>query len=453
MSARRRGTGRHPVRGSSLLAAAMALAASSPLAPVLAASEDAAAEPTPFAPSLSLPIDLLTDKAADLPEWSLDPSAAAPDATQAERALGAFQRGLYVTARNLAAPLAEDGDAAMQALLGHIHARGLGVRRDPDTALGWMRKAAGNGDPGARHELAIRMIEGSGVERDEAGARAMLRELADAGRVEAAYDLAQLLLMGPPDPERRREGLDRLRAAAEAGMTEARYALAVLLAEVEGSTLAGDTPEARAARTEALRWMVAAARAGMGEAQLELGVWLVTGRTGRQDLASAFGWIERAALGGLPLARNRLARMHWQGLGTEGDVIAAVRWHLLARMGGIEDRELDDMMLGLSLTERALAAEGLPRLARIALPDAVETAGTAPPRVELPVKPRSDAGALPSLPGVRDLGDITTERPGVGAEPETSPPAGGAREGRVGTRYDRIRDTRARLPSTKRGRL
>ena len=55
----------------------------------------------------------------------------------ADEAFGAFQRGLYLTARNLALPRAEKGDAAAQTLLAEIYARGLGVPRDDAEAAKW----------------------------------------------------------------------------------------------------------------------------------------------------------------------------------------------------------------------------------------------------------------------------------------------------------------------------
>ena len=393
------------VRGSAL-AVTVALAWGAPAASATAAPE-AEGGATDFVPSLTLPIDLLTQLPVPEPDTAPSPTPPASDASPAERAFSAFQRGLYVSARELATPLAEGGDAAMQSLLGHLHAHGLGVKRDPKVALDWMLRAADSGDPGARHELAIRMIEGRGVAADREGGRLMLEELAGEGRHEAAHDLAQLLMSGEGDPRTRRQGLDHLRQAAEAGMTEARYALALLLIEVEGAATEGDTPDAREARREALRWMVAAARSGLSEAQLELGIWLVTGRAGRRDLEAAFLWIERAALGGSVLARNRLARMHWQGLGTAGNRVSAARWHMMAKMGGKGDAELDDMLTGLDEIERAQALDGLSPLALTLWP--VRGRDKPLARIERKRRARLGGSGRSALPGVGgyDVPDTT----------------------------------------------
>ena len=324
-----------------------------------APAEGASAEIAPF---LARPIDMMVDEAAALGEAlearTLVPS---PEASPAERAYGLFQRGLYVEAREAALPLAEAGDGAMAALMARLHAEGLGVTRDPDVSLAWLRRAAEGGDIAARHEMAIRAIEGRGVERDEDAAMTELRALADDGRAEAAYDLAQLLFVRPLGELRDGEAESLLRQAAVASIPDAQYTLARLLIERDGMTAEATAPEA-------LEWLVEAARAGLAEAQLELGIWLVTGRAGQRDLGSAFGWIERAALAGVPLAKQRLARMHWQGLGTPGDRIAAARWHALARADGIGDAELDAMLAGLTPGELDEAMQGLPRGYRLVAP-------------------------------------------------------------------------------------
>ena len=84
-----------------------------------------------------------------------------------DEAYGAFQRGLYLTARNLAMPRAEDGDAAAQALLAEIYSRGLGVGRDVEMAAFWYEKAAEQGVPEAQFQFALFLLQSSEKESDE----------------------------------------------------------------------------------------------------------------------------------------------------------------------------------------------------------------------------------------------------------------------------------------------
>lgn len=390
-----------------------------------ARAADAAEGAKPFAPRLSVPIDLLesiemSKDAAGAPNAVSD-LPPRPGATPADRALGALQRGLFRTALELAEPLAEEGDAAMQMLLAHMHGSGLGTPAAPGRAFAWLERAAANGDERARHELAIRAIEGTaGRDDGPAGSpRAVLTDLAENDRAEAAFDLAQFLLTDDRAEADRREGLARLRQAAGAGLHEAQYALARTLIETEGHETKGDGEPARRARAEALAALVPAARSGMAEAQLELGVWLVAGRAGRIDLTAALGWMERAALAGLPIARNRLAHMHWKGLGTAGDRVEAARWHLLARAGGLGDAELDGMLEGLSDAERVAVGDGLPDAILTPLVDSVITGAIEPTRrIERRTAASKVAGGEDDG---RDYVDLPGVARGIGAASEGSP--------------------------------
>ena len=54
----------------------------------------------------------------------------------------AYDRGDYETALREWRPLAEQGDANMQAILGAMYSEGLGVAQDYAEALKWYRRAA-----------------------------------------------------------------------------------------------------------------------------------------------------------------------------------------------------------------------------------------------------------------------------------------------------------------------
>ena len=352
--------------------------------PALAASEETATPGSHGGSELFWPIEMMVDAAAEAEDEALA-LPEATDATPGERAFALMQMSRYGEARAIAAPLAEQGDGPMAGLLARLYAEGLGVPRDDAKAVEWLLRAAEVGDAGARHELAIRRFGGNGVPRDESAAMRDLRVLATEGRPDAAHDLAQVLLGIDRTEDERAEGTRLLRTAARGGITDAQYALArKLMAEGSGNA-------------EALEWLVEAARNGMAEAQLELGLWLISGTAGRRDLDAAFGWVERAALAGLPLAKQRLAQMHWRGLGTPGDRIAAARWHALARMDGLIDHELDAMLVGLDDDEIERAMRGLPA----ALRDLPEEITSAPRRIVLGAERR---GRTATLPGV-DLGE------------------------------------------------
>lgn len=66
----------------------------------------------------------------------------------------ALNKGDYRTALKAFKPLAEKGDASAQYNLARMYNGGAGVKKDPEEALMWLRRAADNGHPEARSALA-----------------------------------------------------------------------------------------------------------------------------------------------------------------------------------------------------------------------------------------------------------------------------------------------------------
>ena len=62
-----------------------------------------------------------------------------------------------------------------------------------------------------------------------------------------------------------------------------------------------------------------------------------------------------AAEQGVAVAQNRLARCYAHGAGVEMNVVEAATWHLIAKAGGEEDKNLDELVARLSKGERAKA--------------------------------------------------------------------------------------------------
>ena len=82
----------------------------------------------------------------------------------------AYKRGNYSTALREFRPLAQQGDAVAQYILGVMYQFGRGVPRDYAQAVKWYRKAAQQGDAGAQHNLGVSYDNGRGVLRDDARA-------------------------------------------------------------------------------------------------------------------------------------------------------------------------------------------------------------------------------------------------------------------------------------------
>lgn len=272
----------------------------------------------------------------------------------ADAAYGAFQRGLYMTALNLATPRAEAGDAAAQTLVAEILSRGLGVKRDEATAAKWYRLAAEQGVPEAQFQYALMLIDGRFVPKDPQGAYALMQAAAEAGNRLAQFNFAQLLVQREPGAPGMAKAVAYYQRAADAGLADAQYAMSQIHANgVGGKKL--DEAEAR-------RWLTLAARQNFDTAQLDLATWMIEGRGGPRDLKAGFGWMRRAADGGNVAAQNRLAKLYMAGIGTEPNATDAAAWYFLARRRGLKDAEMEDFLRGLTDEEMKKALERANRL-------------------------------------------------------------------------------------------
>lgn len=272
----------------------------------------------------------------------------------ADEAFGAFQRGLYLTALDLALPRAEKGDAAAQTLAAEIYARGLGVRRDEAKAAELYGKAAAQGVAAAQFEYALYLMEGRVVPKDEKRAAELMKAAADAGNRLAAFNYAQMLVGKNDSEEGLEKAYDYYEKAANAGLADAQYAMSQAFANGIGGKVRNDQ--------EARRWLLLAARQNYDTAELDLGTWLVEGRGGAADLDGGFRWLKQAAEGGNVAAENRLAKLYMNGIGTKADKIEAGAWYVLARRAGLSDPQMDIFFSNLSADEQKKAIERANRL-------------------------------------------------------------------------------------------
>ena len=132
--------------------------------------------------SLALPLFLL--------------AATVARADQAGDARAAYDRGDFAAALQLAPPLANQGNAAAEAVLGQLYANGHGVTRDYAQALTWFRKAAAQGDPLAERCLGVAYTSGLGVPRDYGEGIRWLHLAADQGDAPADSALGLLYETG-----------------------------------------------------------------------------------------------------------------------------------------------------------------------------------------------------------------------------------------------------------------
>lgn len=289
---------------------------------------------------------------------------------QPDDAYGAYQRGLYVTALQLAEPRAETGDAAAQVLLGEIYSRGLGTPKNDNEAAKWYGRAADQNVPEAQFQYALLLIDGKGVERDEAKARTLMEQAAESGHRLAQFNFAQMLLAGEvdPTPDALKRAVDFYEKAAAQNLADAQYAMSVVYAD----GVAGRAKDEATARD----YLERAAKQGFDTAQVEFASWLVEGRGGPRDEKAGFAAMEKAAKAGNIAAQNRLAKLIVTGIGTESNPILAAAWYFRAREAGLVDPFMEDYLDGLT-DEQLKAARG-PSDAKVDAPAGLPSAATAP---------------------------------------------------------------------------
>lgn len=263
-------------------------------------------------------------------------------------AYGAFQRGHYLTAFELALPRAQLGDMAAQTLIGELYERGLGVKRDPKEATKWYKIAADSGSREARFSYALKLLEGKYVPKDKKKAAQLMKLAADAGHSVAQFNYGQVLIEERPTTRGLGMALEYFEKAAAGGVADAYFAMAQI--ETRGVGLM--EPDLAKAR----ELLVKAARNGVDNAQIELAIWLANGRGGKQDMKAARAWFKLSAGKGNVIAQNRLARMLMLGMGGDVDLVEAAKWYVLARRRGHKDAKLDEFFKTLepSIRKEAL---------------------------------------------------------------------------------------------------
>jgi TPR repeat protein len=305
---------------------------------------------TPKAPeNATAPVE---DAAAEGGQDGIDPQRFGE--RPGDAAYGAFQRGLYKTAYNLAMVRAEAGDPAAQTLVAEILSRGLGMRRDDKSAAGWYQRAAEQGVPEAQFQYALMLLDGKYVGKDTKEAYALMEAAAAAGNRLAQFNLAQMIVDREGGDAGMAKAVGYYERAAQAGLPDAQYAMAQVYLNGAG----GKPVDLKAARN----WLTLAARQNFDTAQVDLGTWLVEGRAGQRDMKSGFSWIKRAADAGNVAAQNRVAKLYMAGLGTEPDSILAAAWYISARRSGLIDPEMEDFMAGLTDQELQASLERANRL-------------------------------------------------------------------------------------------
>ncbi len=213
----------------------------------------------------------------------------------------AYVNGEYKRAYAILKPLAEQGDAEAQKMLGILYDYGHGIRADADEAMRWYLLAANQGHPAVQYQVGAKYFHGDGVNKDIEAAARWWELAASGGQVDAQFNLGILYFRGthmPKDDEKARRLFEQ---AAAQGHGQAQYSLAVMYAFGRG---------VKKNYATALIWFERAAAQGVAQAQFNLGVFYENGYAVEKNREVAREWYGRAATQGLPRAKEKLALLN-----------------------------------------------------------------------------------------------------------------------------------------------
>ncbi len=203
---------------------------------------------------------------------------------------------------------------------------GNGVKKDLKEAIRYFRKAAKRGHIGAQKGLADTMVElawcyreGTGVEKSEEQAFYRFRAAANREHFVAMVELGKCYFNGIGVEKDEEQAVKWLCEAADKGSTDAKELLQELAPE------------------EAAHLYQLAAKDGNRYAMYELGKCYLAGIGVDRDTAQAAEWFRRAADRGNADAMFELGKCYLDGIGVEKDEARAAKWLCKATDKGSND--------------------------------------------------------------------------------------------------------------------
>lgn len=185
--------------------------------------------------------------------------------------------------------MADDGNAAIMAMLGSMYARGQSVGRNEGEAANWYRRGANAGHPVSMVEFAQLLIAGRGVDKNPTEAIRWLRSAADTGNVYGMWRYALELLDGRLTGKDLTTAAQLFQRGAEAGYSPAMYDLALMHANGTGMPRN---------YTEAVRWYHRAVDLNNSAAMVNLGLLYDEGKgVDKNDTRAAELYRRAAQLG------------------------------------------------------------------------------------------------------------------------------------------------------------
>ncbi len=164
---------------------------------------------------------------------------AAPAWADFEAGAEAYVRGDYTIALKEWRPLAEQGNATAQSILGLLYENGKGLPHDDAEAIRWYRLAAEQGHAGGQFSLGVMYDEGRGVLQDYKQAVQWYRLAAEQGHAGGQFSLGVKYWKGQGVPRNDVQAHLWLSLAAAQGSEDARKTRNKLAEEMTPAQIAG----------------------------------------------------------------------------------------------------------------------------------------------------------------------------------------------------------------------
>lgn len=136
---------------------------------------------------------------------------------QLQRGTAAYDSGDFATALEEMRPLAEQGNATAQNVLGFMYQNGKGVPQDDTQAVNWYRRSADQGDASGQNNLGFMYEGGRGVSQDYTQAAIWYRRAADQGNTAAQSNLGWMYRNGKGVQQDDIQAVNWYRKAADQG--------------------------------------------------------------------------------------------------------------------------------------------------------------------------------------------------------------------------------------------
>lgn len=201
---------------------------------------------------------------------------------------------------------------------------------------------AENGEPDAMLTMGTFHEYGTGLPKNFTLAMEWYAKAAEAGLPEGWYNLGICYEIGMGNPGDVEKAVLCFERAAALGLVPAMEKLSSIY--FAGKYLPQDN-------SKGLSWLKKAGSAGAGTANNTLGLIYLHGLLGqKKNEAKAFEYFMKAADAGFLEAIKNIGRLYKDGLGRKKNPAEALKWYLIAQMGGDKSQNLDLILSDLKGT-------------------------------------------------------------------------------------------------------